>query len=75
MTTQRIEFDLLGRRVGTFTGWDQHDTMIFTYYGVQPYTALGLPSGDWDVDYDKGSISVGEQMRDIVEIIASLPLA
>lgn len=52
------ELILLGRKCGTCDGWDQTDTMSFTFYNVTSLNPAAVPSGDWDVDLEKGTIAV-----------------
>lgn len=48
---------ILGRTIGTFTGWDQGDTLAFDYYGFKPVEGLPIPACDLNVDYDNGYFS------------------
>lgn len=72
--TERIHLSILGRRVGTFTGWDEIDTGIHCYYAVNAYSKLPVEDGDWLVDYGAGTVQVGESraQHDLISVIGEL---
>jgi hypothetical protein len=65
---ERSNLILLGRDVGTFTGWDQGDTLAFVYYGFKP-----------KVDYDNGNLLFYDDEgnitweQDIVNTLKEIP--
>jgi len=47
---------VLGRDIGTFTGWDQIDDDMMVFYDYTPHVSVGLPSGDLFVSYGAGLV-------------------
>lgn len=80
MTTDRHQFDILGRNIGTATGWDEAGNFGLTLYGLHPVQGLDIPSGDMFIDFESGQFeSYGADGSaiaggDIVSIIAQLPV-
>ena len=50
------ELVILGRTIGTYSGWDQMDTNSFMFYEFKPIDALKetLSPGDLGVNYSDG---------------------
>lgn len=56
MKEEKIVWTILGREVGTATGWDQQDTFAMTLYDFEPYEKFSkLPKGDILIDFENGS--------------------
>jgi len=55
---ERIPVKLLGRTIGTASGWDGDDTSM-VFYEFTPHTVLAddLPPGDLSFSYDEGDFS------------------
>lgn len=55
---ERVEVDILGKTIGTCTGWDEIDTLILVFYDFVPDEVHkdSLIEGDITVYYDKGLI-------------------
>lgn len=53
--SERLDWELMGRLIGTATGWDQHDTWIMMLYDFEPLEGLALPSGDVTFDFERGT--------------------
>lgn len=77
---ERVDFKVrvLGRVIGTATGWDQHDSSVFEYYGFQPVPEVNIPHGGICIDFDNGLLTMSddesvEASRDLLPIIANLP--
>jgi hypothetical protein len=62
---ERSNLILLGRDVGTFTGWDQGDTTSFVFYGFKPKFE-GWLEGDLSVDYENGNLLFYDDEGNIV---------
>ena len=43
MSKERMEFMLLGRNIGTYTGWDEGDAFSIQIYDFQPNEGVPLP--------------------------------
>lgn len=73
--SERLEWEVLGRVVGTATGWDQQDTWIMMLYDFEPAEGVELPSGDVSFDFERGLATTyndeGEPVE-TVDLIASL---
>ena len=52
---ERSEWIILGRVVGTATGWDQADTFVMQLYDFEPADGVGLPSNSCiSFDFEHG---------------------
>lgn len=76
---QRFQIHLLGREIGTASGWDEIDTLIVAYYDFHPIADAGLPAcGLLTIYYNLGAITVDEveglnqQSFKIIDIIRNL---
>jgi hypothetical protein len=56
--SERQDLVVLGRKIGTFTGWDQLDTVHLLFTGFEPLDALKLPKGDISINYDAGTFEI-----------------
>ena len=82
MTEDRIEVIVLGRKIGTATGWDELDTAVFAFYDFIPEqnAKVGACSA-LDVYYDAGITEeyLGDcsgppvATTDLVCVVADLP--
>ncbi len=84
---ERSEWTVLGRVVGTATGWDQIDDSIIILYGYEPSAAMSVHFPidltakplDLGVDFENGWLETyaddGEVVTkvDIFEALAALP--
>lgn len=74
----RSDLVVLGRVIGTFTGWDQGDTLNFVFYGFKPKFE-GMPEGDMNVDYEGGFFRFYDDegnetwANDIIERMKDIP--
>lgn len=70
---------LLGRHIGTTTGWDLDGTMCFMFYDVVPAPHAGyFPAGNIAVDLESGYVKKHIEdgtirIFDLVELIKHLP--
>jgi hypothetical protein len=55
--SKRIECTLLGRMIGTATGWDDSGEMDFVLYDFIPDPRVNIPPGDLSVEITKGLFS------------------
>jgi hypothetical protein len=52
---ERFEWVVLGRVIGTATGWDQADTFVMQIYDFEPDKEINLPKADClTIDFEKG---------------------
>lgn len=74
--TKPVEFKVLGRAIGTATGWDQADTFAITLYDFTPYEKFkDLPSGDVVICFETGKIETFDDDGEIsvsVDIVSIL---
>lgn len=54
MDTKRVEFTVLGRVIGTATGWDELGGSDIILYDFLPSVETELPAGDLCVLFEKG---------------------
>lgn len=52
--SERTEWVVLGRKIGTGTGWDASDMQAFVIYDFIPYADTNLPEGDLNFDMQSG---------------------
>lgn len=76
------DFIVLGRKIGTFEGWDDIDTFIHLYYAVKPLPELNVGTGpsDWTIDYETGTVQQSVEGEpdaefDLVPVLARAPKA
>lgn len=79
MSRKRLEWTVLGRKVGTATGWDQADTFVMTLYDFQPATGVDLPTAEFmTFDFEHGTAETFDETgkvtftTDLVAAIAHL---
>lgn len=53
---KRSDCTVLGRNIGTATGWDQVDTFVMMLHDFEPVDGVDLPSGDINIDFEKGVV-------------------
>lgn len=80
--SERLDWIVLGRLIGTATGWDQADTFVIMLYDFEPVEALALdlPSGGVNIDFESGKLETYDEHGDtlvsvdLVSAIAHLPV-
>jgi hypothetical protein len=78
MSDERVPWIVLGREIGTGTGWDG-ELDSFTIYNFKPEHEVKLPEGDLHIDFIKGLFlqytDDGEEtfQADMIEILMTLP--
>lgn len=70
---------ILGRNIGTSTGWDLADTDSFQFYGFEPLDGVTIPATDClFVDFGKGIYETyaGDDVAsrgDLLDVMKDLP--
>jgi len=79
-TNERNDCIILGRNIGTTTGWDgDEDTVLILLYEFQPAAGIDLPPGDLTIDFDSGLAETHDEdgnvliSKDIVIVLANVP--
>jgi hypothetical protein len=55
MGDKRLDWVVLGRKIGTATGWDQADTFVMQIYDFEPADGVGLPASEClSFDFENG---------------------
>jgi hypothetical protein len=68
-----IDLVVLGRKIGTYKGWDEYDPGVYVFYETTSSIG-GLREGDLFVDYNKGLFSIGDDWSaDMLEILKHIP--
>lgn len=63
---QQIEWTVLGRVIGTATGWDQADSFVISVYDFQPVAGVNLPKTDClTVDFEKGTAETYDEKGEV----------
>lgn len=77
---KRTDWTVLGRKIGTATGWDEPDTFVMVIYDFEPADGIDLPSGDVNFNFETGTAETydddGEvtMSMDLVEVLAGHPV-
>jgi hypothetical protein len=72
---------VLGRRIGTSSGWEQADDWLMILIDYEPAPGISLPIGDLCIDFQKGQFSTFDDagrlnfVADIVTILSPLERA
>jgi len=77
--SERFNWEVMGRVVGTASGWDQADTFEMVLYDFVPLEGLPLPRGDFvNFNFETGLVSKYDDtgkptdVVDFVEAVAHL---
>lgn len=65
----RVEYVVLGRVVGTVTGWDDGDHEIILYNLVAAANARQVPDGDVTFDFELGLIKQYDEAGNVLKSI------
>ena len=73
------EVTVLGRLIGTSTGWDQPDTFALILYGFKPADNVNLPAGAPCLNFETGKVEYYgedgiEQTFDLLTALANAEL-
>ena len=78
--SERSDWIILGRVIGTATGWDQTDTFAVNLYNFEPANGVSIPAADClSIQFEDGLAKIysddGKILRsiDIITAIAHLP--
>lgn len=78
MSEERLPWNLLGREIGTATGWDQADTFIVQLYDFVPASGVDLPEGTLTIDFESGDAMTHDDegnvtaSKDLVSALAAV---
>jgi hypothetical protein len=74
--SERQEWIILGRVIGTATGWDQGDTFVIQIYDFEPAPGVNLPADECiSFDFEKGLAQTYDdagQTKESFDIISAL---
>lgn len=71
---------ILGRLIGTASGWDASDDYAFVLYDFEPLYGVNLPRGTINFDFIKGHISTFDEVGnesvglDMISALFALPM-
>lgn len=51
---ERLPWTVLGREIGTASGWDQADTFVMQLYDFEPAASVDLPPGTLCINFETG---------------------
>jgi len=78
--SKRITVSVLGRTIGTATGWDGDPSGWTCYYDFEPKSGIDLPIGDLYLNDNNGTIGLsneetGEPLnaQDVVTVLSAIP--
>jgi len=66
MNEDRVEFTVLGRLLGTGTGWDDIGTNRMLLYDFESAKEYALPNGNLIIDFEDGSFEYYDEDGDIL---------
>lgn len=76
MENKRSTYPILGRNIGTATGWDELDLDVMILYEFEPAEGINLPRGDLYVDYINGIFQNAEDddstAFDMIDILKNI---
>ena len=63
MNEEKLDFMILGRKIGTYTGWDQTDAFSILVYDFEPIEGVDLPAReDITFSFETGQASWWEDV-------------
>lgn len=63
---KRIDFTVLGRKVGSATGWDQADTFCMSLYDFEPAAGVNLPEAEFmNFNFETGTAETFDEDGDV----------
>lgn len=66
---ERMEWSVLGRKIGHASGWDQADTFVMILYDFVPLPGIKLPQGDINFDFENGFAESYDENGIVVEAV------
>lgn len=66
MSEDRVEFTILGRVIGTGTGWDKMEECHILIYDFESVEEYALPNGDLSVDFNEGKFEYHNEDGDVL---------
>lgn len=57
---ERIEVDILGRNLGTASGWDGEPFETIWFYDFEPSEGIDLQKGQLQVNFQTGEIGIAD---------------
>lgn len=63
---KQIEWTVLGRSIGTASGWDQADTFSMMLYDFEPTQGVDLPAGTLCIDFESGLAETYDDAGNVV---------
>lgn len=72
MSDDRMDWTVLGRVIGTGTGWDQQDTNVIIIYDFIPAEGIPLPSGDLSFDSELGYFQTYDDEGNEVAVVDAI---
>lgn len=78
---KRYDESVLGRHIGTMTGWDQADDFAILLLDFEPAVGVSIPAGDIVINFDTGKVETYNDdgdvtfEADIIDVLKDLPHA
>lgn len=72
--SDRFNWTVCGRAIGTATGWDQIDTFTIVLYEFIPAEGLELPTGDASIDFESGKMETFDDEGVCLESVDFIPI-
>ena len=72
-SNERKPLIVMGRRIGTYTGWDGDDEEC-VYYGFRYHSGVNLPTSDLSVNYKLGQFRVYDEQGTLTFQCDAIPI-
>jgi hypothetical protein len=66
MAEERTRCEVLGRDIGSYTGWDQPDTFTIQFIEFEPREGVNIPAGTLYIEFETGAYEVFDSKGDSV---------
>ncbi len=80
-TKETYDLIILGRKIGTCTGWDEYETDVFGFYDVNcKLPNMPIDNKDISIDYKKGILEIWSDVEeniityDLVSVLKDVPI-
>lgn len=71
---EKPDLIIVGRKIGTYSGWDQQGDMAFQFYDFEPIPGLAIPACYClSLEYDTGKLSNNTGEWDLIDTLRDLP--
>lgn len=66
MSEERIEVKILGRVLGTASGWDGDPGEVIWFYDFEPKEGINLQKGELQFNFDTGNFGLPDEEGELI---------